>query len=234
MRKVSEKEIEKLYGFTRKHFVEYYDLQTELVDHLANGMESRWEENPHLNFEENLQLEFKKFGVFGFSEVVEKRQNSLFKKYWLLLWRETYSALAQPKILFFTLLFIGGATFLMRYEIGSKIMYWGYVLCLTIELIYLFRTGFWYQRRKKHAEKIFLLEEIIMTFGGTNMLFFLPLYLMNIAPNHDFSATQLYISLGFATFTALMVLMGYVAMHILPKKKDEILKKAYPGMKIAP
>ena len=48
--KVSTAQIEKLYKFTRDHYVEHYDLQTELVDHLANGIETRWKENPKLSF----------------------------------------------------------------------------------------------------------------------------------------------------------------------------------------
>jgi hypothetical protein len=46
--KLSSTQIEKLYAFTRQHYVEYYDLQTELVDHLANAIEAQWEENPGL------------------------------------------------------------------------------------------------------------------------------------------------------------------------------------------
>ncbi|MDC1464178.1 hypothetical protein N8387_00675 [Polaribacter sp.] len=33
--KLTETHIQELYKFTRKHFVEHYDVQTELVDHLA-------------------------------------------------------------------------------------------------------------------------------------------------------------------------------------------------------
>ena len=79
--KLSAEQIEKLYQFTRQHYVEYYDLQTELVDHLANAIEEQWQQNPKLSFEEALQIEFKKFGVFGFMDVVEQRQSALNKKY---------------------------------------------------------------------------------------------------------------------------------------------------------
>ena len=72
MKKVSPEEIEKFYAFTRRHYVEYYDVQTELVDHLANGIETQWEENPDLVFDEAIEKEFRKFGIFGFTEVVEK------------------------------------------------------------------------------------------------------------------------------------------------------------------
>ena len=33
--KLTEAHIEELYAFTRKKYVEHYDVQTELVDHLA-------------------------------------------------------------------------------------------------------------------------------------------------------------------------------------------------------
>ena len=86
--KLSDNQIEQLYQFTCQHYVEYYDLQTELVDHLANAIEAQWEENPKLSFEEALLLEFKKFGVFGFMEVVEKREVVLNKKYNILVLNE--------------------------------------------------------------------------------------------------------------------------------------------------
>ena len=85
-RKIKTAQIEQLYSFTRQHFVEHYDLQTELVDHLANAIEAKWEQQPELDFETALQQEFKKFGVFGFMDVVEQRQGALTKKYYKIIW----------------------------------------------------------------------------------------------------------------------------------------------------
>ena len=39
--KLTPQQIEQLYQFTRQHYVEWYDLQTELVDHLANSIETQ-------------------------------------------------------------------------------------------------------------------------------------------------------------------------------------------------
>ena len=97
--KLTKDQIEKLYQFTRQHYVEWYDLQTELVDHLANSIEEQWQQNPKLSFEDALQIEFKKFGVFGFMDVVEKRQVSLNKKYKKLVWIILKSFLRLPKII---------------------------------------------------------------------------------------------------------------------------------------
>ena len=61
--KLSENQIQKLYAFTRTHYVEHYDLQTELVDHLANGIEAQQQKALRLPFNDALKKEFEKFGV---------------------------------------------------------------------------------------------------------------------------------------------------------------------------
>ena len=71
--KLTTSQIDQLFIFTRQNYVEYYDLQSELVDHLANAIEMQWQENPNRSIDEALHIEFKKFGVFGFMDVVEKR-----------------------------------------------------------------------------------------------------------------------------------------------------------------
>lgn len=231
MRKITKPEVANLYTFTRKHYVEYYDLQTELVDHLANGMEIRWEENLHLEFEENLQLEFKKFGVYGFSEVVEKKQRAMNKKYLHLIWKEIRSVISNPKILFFTILLMGVCTFLMSFKTGFIVLYFSIVLLALVGMIYLFKANFSYNKKKKKQEKIYLLEEMIINTGGMHNLLLLPFYLLNIG-NPDFSVNGIYVSLLYAFFISTMAFLGYVCFHILPKKKDEILKKAYPEMNL--
>ena len=57
MQKIPENQIEKLYKFTRQHFLEWYDVQTELVDHLANGVEQQWDTKPNLSFDEALNFD---------------------------------------------------------------------------------------------------------------------------------------------------------------------------------
>ena len=85
---LNEKQIEQLFEFTRKHYVEYYDVQVELVDHLASSIEHEIELNPSLSFDDALNVVFKRFGIFGFSEVVESKGNAVWKsqnKLWLKL-----------------------------------------------------------------------------------------------------------------------------------------------------
>jgi hypothetical protein len=98
-RKVTDKEVEKLYWFTRQHFVEHFDVQMELVDHLASSIEDMWEENREITFDDALGKTFKKFGIFGFSDVVEGKVKELDKKYFKKIFRHTVERLKWPKIL---------------------------------------------------------------------------------------------------------------------------------------
>ena len=103
--KLTNSHIQELYKFTRKHFVEHYDVQTELVDHLANNIESLWEENPKLTFEQARDTSFKKFGVFGFMNVVEAKQKQLSKRYAKILWQFMKEWFSVPKIILTLLIF---------------------------------------------------------------------------------------------------------------------------------
>lgn len=70
--KLTKAQIEELYAFTRKKYVEHYDVQTELVDHLATSIEEKMSTS-NINFETALQQVYAQFGIFGFSELVEKK-----------------------------------------------------------------------------------------------------------------------------------------------------------------
>ena len=99
MKTVTPKQIERLYEFTRQHYVEYFDVQTELVDHLANAIETHWQELPDDDFETALQKEFRKFGVFGFMDVVEHKTKEMNKRYSKILWQKIKDFFTFPKIM---------------------------------------------------------------------------------------------------------------------------------------
>ena len=98
-KRLTNQQIEQLFDFTKKHYVEHYDVQVELVDHLANAIEDQWKENPNILFEDALQTEFKKFGVFGFTGLVEQKQAELHKHYNKMLWSEVLKFISIPKVI---------------------------------------------------------------------------------------------------------------------------------------
>lgn len=229
--KINSNQIEKLYEFTRKHYVEWYDLQSELVDHLANGIEQQWKEYPSRSFEDALQMEFKKFGVFGFMELVEERQKSLGKKYTRIIWSHMVGFFKLPKILLLGFLTALTYYFLSNvdlsndyYSMGMVVLFVSYFILLTVKN---------YRNRKakqKSGEKKWLFEEIILQHGSGFGLGFLPIYLFNILiPNRtNFTELHPYILVTLSFLFVLLCIMIYVMLVEIPKKAQEYIEETYP------
>lgn len=85
---LTEEHIQELYQFTEKKMVRWYDLQIELVDHLATRIEEELEKDSSLNFEAALSKVYKDFGLFGFSKIVQEKENHLQRSAHKLWWKE--------------------------------------------------------------------------------------------------------------------------------------------------
>lgn len=97
--KLSKAQIIELFAFCKKKGVKHYDLQIELVDHLASAIEQKWEENPELTLAEAIPAAYKQFGIYGFSKFQEIKEKALRKKYTRLLWQYFGEFYRLPKII---------------------------------------------------------------------------------------------------------------------------------------
>lgn len=226
--KLSTEQIDYLYQFTRNHYVEYYDLQTELVDHLANAIEAQWQENPKLSFETALQMEFKKFGVFGFMDVVEKRQKVLSKKYNKIVWSHFKDFFSIPKIILTTCLVFGLFYFIKMFYF-KEIFIALFSLLILILFLELFRANKKIKKRKQKTGKIWLFEQIIFGYGSFSGILMLPFHILNTFSHSSSSLLQNdYILFGFSFFSISIIITAYVIVKIIPSKTEEYLKETYP------
>ena len=226
MKALSREEIQGLYTFTRQHYVEHYDLQTELVDHLANAIEAIWKDNPNLSFIEARDQTFKKFGVFGFMDVVEQRQKAMNKKYLNYLWVEVKQWFTIPKIMITLTLFLG---FYLSFKSAiANYFFWAYFIIMTvwcfIRVVSLNRT---FAKCKNLNNKKWLLEEIIFKqagFTGLSLICQLPTW-YNITQNAFANA---YFVVAVSMFTTLFFIWLFISYQLLPDKAEELLKATYP------
>jgi hypothetical protein len=225
--KLTSNQIQQLYKFTRQHYVEYYDVQTELVDHLANDIEQIWQEQPKLSFEQARDMSFKKFGVFGFMDVVESRAKALNKKYWKLVWGIFKQFFSIPHILISITIFL---TILLSFHVFSP-----KTLFLTISilgvLIMFIKLYFLNQQKKqrfKETNKKWLLEAYIYNLGGSIAFINLFIQMVNLSPE---SVSNSAIVIASIILTALILLI-YITTFVLPSKVEEILQKQYPEYKL--
>jgi len=230
--KLSKEQIERLYRFTREHFVEWYDLQTELVDHLANAIESKWNENPNLSFEETLQSEFKKFGVFGFMDVVEKRQIALNQKYNKLVWKHFKEFFALPKILL-SFGFVAVLFFVMKQvpdpDIFFSVVFVSFVAVALTQIIKHIR----YQNRKtKPDEKRWLFLEVIRSYGNLSLFFVIPIQLLTRIANSSNFFQNTVLMLVVSAFIVAYSLAIYIIMYVIPSKAENYLHETYPEYRL--
>jgi len=180
--KLTDEEINKLFELCEFHNVHYYDVQIELVDHLASSIEALWETNPQLPFEEavfNIGEQFnvepwiyssgntlipiffgKKFsGKNGFEIITESKEKELRRKYDQLQLKHIAEFFKLPKI-FLTL----AITFLLF--VAFKLSNTDTTISYTIQGIYILSVSIYLifiSPKKNHldivADKSFLLYE---------------------------------------------------------------------------
>tara|TARA_R110000868_G_scaffold386700_1_gene655067 strand:- start:508 stop:1200 length:693 start_codon:yes stop_codon:yes gene_type:complete len=226
MNKLSKHQIQELYTFTRAHFVYHFDLQTELVDHLAHGIEDLQEKNPNLTFQEALNKEFKKFGIFGFQDVIADRAKALSKRYWKIILRFYAEFFSLPKIMFTlllsALLFIAlKATPLGYQQYVITGVFLAFLIPSTVKLVQ-------YNRILKKKERKWMLEEMLLANIGMINFIQIPIQLMNIR----FEVENNYILILISIASIALILLFYVMVFVIPPKAEELLEETYPEYKM--
>ena len=223
--KLTKEQIEELYAFTRKHYVVHYDLQTELVDHLSNGIEEQWEQNPNLSFDNALGVEFKKFGVFGFMDVVDSKKVQMNKKYFGLILHFYKDYFKLPKILFLL-----GCIFVFNFGINFfpnnyKLDLINGVLLFSAVLLII--ASFLNKKRLKKGKR-WLLKDIIYQFGNSIAFFYLPIYTYNWYTPSSGVLENIYLQYALSAYTVMYLFICFVMIYVIPKKVNEILSETYP------
>ena len=231
--KLNKSHIQELYKFTRKHYVYHYDVQTELVDHLANDIESAWVETPSLSFQEARDKSFKKFGIFGFMDVIEAKQKQMSKRYRKIMWRFFSEWFTMPKLL--TTLAIFSIIYLFLKIPYSVLFSLGSLFILVIyDLIFQYKNRKKEQKKEKSKEKFFLLEAMIGDTRNffTGYTFINSLIFINIT-EVSFSSLEMHWLLLISFSTTLIIILFYVTRYLIPQRAEELLEETYPEYKLS-
>ena len=117
---LTDAQIDALFDFVKSKYVDFYDVQVELVDHLASEVETRMAETPGVTFEAALQQVYRGFGIFGFSDLVEQKQIAVNKHSRVLWWRCVKSLFRLPMLVGSLL---GGMLILIAYDYFEPITF---------------------------------------------------------------------------------------------------------------
>jgi hypothetical protein len=232
MEKLTETQIAELYKFTRKHYVYFYDVQSELVDHLANDIESAWVENPQLSFDNARDKSFKKFGIFGFMDVIEAKQKQMNKRYWKIILCFAKEWFTIPKIIITVSIFFIFFT-LLQIQYSEYIFLTTLLILITLEMRIIYKVRKLHKEKEAKKDKIFLLESMIGdTKNGYTGFTFVNLFNIIHLTNFNFSALHIYWVLIISIVLTLLCILFYVSNYIIPQKADELLQETYPEYKL--
>ncbi len=162
---LTNEQIQALFTFTEKKFVKWYDLQVELVDHLANKIEEEMDKNKSLSFERALGNVYEKFGIFGFAHIVQEKENELIKRNNKLLWQEMKHQFNWPNMLrsFAILAIITTAVLNINVNVVAFI-----TVLLIITDFFIFRIS---QYRKAKGKKLLLMTNVLPSFNFASFLY---------------------------------------------------------------
>jgi hypothetical protein len=230
--KLTTEQIDQLYLFTRQRYVEWYDLQSELVDHLANAIEAQLELSPKRTFDEALNIEFKKFGIYGFMDVVEKRRAVLNKKYYKIVWQYFKDFFSIPKI-GLTIIMNLALFIVLKLSVYREYIFMGTYLLLFVTMFYeLYKNHKTTKNRKQSGEKLWLFEEVIHNYGSFSAIIIFPFNIMiNIFNHPEEYLINDYLIMGLSFFLVSFSLFLFIIFKIIPSKTQTYLEQTYPEYK---
>ncbi len=231
--KLTDQQITQLYTFTRQHFVEWYDLQTELVDHLANDIEDIWEKEPNLSFDQAKNKAFKKFGVFGFQDVIKDKSNTVSKRYRKLLWQIFKDYFKPPKIIITLLITIIIFSFLNLTAYKTAILITAFWIIFIIPIVFGFRYKSELNKRFKETGKKWMIDEVIKQSGFLFLISIqIPIQLLRyINPEDTLKLNSIELLIA-SFFLSLFILFVYILTTVIPQKLKEEMSKLYPEYKL--
>ena len=230
--KLTTPQIEDLFKFTRKHFVYHYDVQSELVDHLANDIEEIWNEKPYLSFKDARDTSFKKFGIFGFMDVIEAKQKQMNKRYRSILWRFFREWFTMPKVMTTLAVFLS-LFMVLKIQYSEYFLLGALFLVVILDFIQQTKARKIQKKKTQKQEKVFLLEAMIgntrqgVTFFGVLELF----NCLNMVKVPFSSLSDHWLLLISFSATALLILF-YITAFLIPQKAEELLAETYPEYKL--
>jgi hypothetical protein len=96
---LTEGQISDLFLFCEENEIKFYDVQIEMVDHLASAIEQKWAENPGLTYEDALWSVYDDFGASGFRKIRTVKEKALQRKYNRIQWSHIADFFRLPKII---------------------------------------------------------------------------------------------------------------------------------------
>ncbi len=222
-RKLTEEQVKKLFAFCESKDVYDYDLQIEIVDHLASAIEEQWKHDPCITFGWAFKNIYSKFGWRDFRKLERQLERQLKRKFRRMLWQNFIEYFRFPKIAVTVLLFIMLFSLLQIADNNSLLII---LLTVPLSLASIYYNFVLFPERieiKPIREKSFLILRYLESINNqAGKLTFLPLTVPLITMGWHLKYTNtLYLEVLIAAVLSLFAVLMYGYFFFLPKKIKE-------------
>ena len=180
---LTKEQIAEIRRFIASRGVTYYDIQNEIIDHIASAIEEKMEADPKLKLDEAIREAHRSFGPLGFSDMEDTFKKSAYKKLARRRWRSFLGYFTSDK---YAVGFLPMIVFYFALQFPS---YFSWVAYGTLGSITLFSLalGFKFRRKRYHKKYATAASAFGLLFAIAN----LPLQLVNLLRGkHNFSGAQ--------------------------------------------
>lgn len=227
-RKLTEEEIDRLFDFCTKHYVPQYDLQIELVDHLASGIEDQWTENPDLPFQVALNNTFEQFGIFGFSKIKSQKENELRRKYRRMLFHYVADFYKWPKILLtFALSFFLFVIFQITNNVQAVTISISAVVCVFLIAYHVYFFEKFFGIKPQPGKQFLIVNYLKSRIFSVSVAYQSTWFICKLVSktNSSHHAELLFV---FAVFLVSLTILIYVYFLVIPRKIKEYFTQQFP------
>lgn len=224
--KLTKQQIQEIDSYLIACGVKWYDVRIELVDHFANTLEEKLEENPALDFKKAIISVHRKFGNEGFKKLLETKTKAVEKQFYKQLFKYLKSFFKFPKIIISISVFYV-LTLIMNYIPNKEYFFGGLTAVLFLVVIVLLIRITSEKRIKK--ESFLILNRTNLFLQLFNFLVILFSSSINFRTEKSFNnATYNYIHLGVFVF---LMLFYWCAEYVFYMNKKYV-KTNHPQIAI--
>ncbi len=227
MKTLTQQQIDSLFEFTKQHYVDYYDVQVELVDHLANDIEQMMSDNEHISFEQARDKAFKKFGITGFYDVVSSKMWQMEKEYYKLIFKHFLSLLTSKMIVAIVAVFVI-FSYVLKHSKYNMYLFFGFiVLLMLITFILIFKNGNKLGRRIKNKEKVLMVEVVSASLGNSAGFISLFYNLLSFVFHNRTDALSSSLLANYSMLFGLLLVFAFIFLYLAVQKASIEMRNKY-------
>ena len=204
--------------------IKYYDVRAEIVDHFANILEQKLDDNPNLDFKKEIENIHRNFSDKGFSKLLKEKTNSVTKIFYKDSLKHLISFFKLPKIIFTGVLFYG--LFLLMNLFENKENYFNIVTGFGFFLILLIFRQIYISKKqdKEPFLKLGMNTDFLQLFNFTIISF----NSITIFRNSEsfLNATYNIIQLGIFV----IIFLFFLATEYVFYQNKKLIKEQYPNI----